>query len=103
MGDNKEKIKEMIEKINREIEALRNDFSDLVKMVLEKEKPEITIENLPESIRGLVTLQYQADKIIIKPHKYLGKDKFNELSKFVKDYGGEYVSDGKNSRFEIKR
>jgi lantibiotic modifying enzyme len=96
-------IKEKIEKINKSISELQNEFSELVKMVLQEKELKITESDLPEKVRDKVTIVDGYDKIILKPKSFLGKEAFAELSDFVKQKGGNYISDGKNSRFEIKK
>jgi hypothetical protein len=96
-------IKEKIEKINKSISELQNEFSELVKMVLEAKEVKITKNDLPEEVRNKVSIIDECDKIVVKPTAWLGHDDFSILAKFMKKYNAEWITDGKNSRFEIKK
>ena len=43
------------------------------------------------------------DSWIIKPKAFLGSELFADISARVRELGGQYVSDGKNSHFKVKR
>ncbi len=44
---------------------------------------------------------HQENFIIVKTKQYLNTDDFEELRAIIKDFGGEYVSAGKDSHFKI--
>jgi hypothetical protein len=41
--------------------------------------------------------KYEPDKIHVTPKRFLGRDNFWKVSKILKELGGEYVSQGKQS------
>jgi ribosome-binding protein aMBF1 (putative translation factor) len=96
-----DEIKKEIETINQILLQLQQHFSILVKNLLEQKN--ITQNDLPENVRDKVTIIDEKDKFVIKPKEFLGKENFAKLSDFVKSKGGSYISDGKNSRFEIRK
>lgn len=57
---------------------------------------------LSEHIGKLTTLE-EADVIIIKPKAFLRKDRFTSILSIVAEMGGEYISEGKKSRFIIPK
>ena len=57
---------------------------------------------LSEYIEDL-TISEKAEMIIIKPKTFLGKDIFTSILSIVVEMGGEYISEGKKSRFTIPK
>lgn len=45
----------------------------------------------------------EGDHYKIKPKNYLGSEKFAEIGAVVRELGGEYVSQGKESHFIVKK
>ncbi|MBN1784313.1 MAG: hypothetical protein JW815_01050 [Candidatus Bathyarchaeota archaeon] len=41
--------------------------------------------------------------IIVKPRRFLGSDNFAKIASIVRDLGGEYVSAGRNSHFNVPK
>ena len=60
-------------------------------------------EFFPENLRTMLTFEEQADAVIIKPKQYLGKENFAKIAGIVKEAGGEYISQGRQSHFRISR
>jgi len=59
---------------------------------------------LPEALQKLVTVSAKDDDTItVKPNRYLGTEKFGILAQAIRDLGGEYVSAGKDSHFQVPR
>ena len=58
-------------------------------------------EKFPEDLRGILSFECQADAIIIKPRQFLGSENFAKTAAVVKELGGDYVSQGKQSHFKI--
>jgi len=48
-----------------------------------------------------IDFSHQENFIIVKTKQYLNTDDFEELRAIIKDFGGEYVSAGKDSHFKI--
>ena len=57
----------------------------------------------PDDLVALVTFEDKGDKIIIKPRQFLGSENFAKIAAVVRGLGGEYVSAGKNSHFQIPK
>lgn len=58
----------------------------------------------PADLHGLLSFQVEGDFVTIRPRQYLGSDNFRKIAAIVRDQlAGEYISDGQNSRFRIKR
>jgi len=55
----------------------------------------------PPVIAELLNFTESDGKIIVKAKQYLGSDNFANIASIVREAGGEYVSEGKNSRFEV--
>jgi hypothetical protein len=58
-------------------------------------------EKFREDLRGILSFECQADAIIIKPRQFLGSENFSKIADIVKQQGGEYISQGKQSHFKI--
>jgi len=41
--------------------------------------------------------------IVVKPRRFLGSDNFGRIASIIRDLGGEYVSAGKNSHFNVPK
>jgi len=48
-----------------------------------------------------IDFSHQENFIIVKTKQYLNTDDFEELRAIINDFGGEYVSAGKDSHFKI--
>jgi hypothetical protein len=55
----------------------------------------------PERLRNLLAFEQKADCIVVKPRKFLGSENLAEIAGIVKAAGGQYISAGKDSHFEI--
>lgn len=63
---------------------------------------------LPNEIKELMKtndleIKEEEKQWIIKPKKWLGQERFIEVSEMVKKVRGQWVKDGKNSRFEVPK
>lgn len=71
-------------------------------------KPEVSItaelqKRLDPALYNMLTISEEGEVIIVKPKGYLGTDNFIKLATVVREFGGEYVSAGRESHFRIKR
>ncbi len=58
----------------------------------------------PEDLMGMLYFEETDDYIIIRPRQYLGSDNFAKIATIIRDqFGGEYISAGKDSHFKISR
>jgi len=68
----------------------------------------ITVKDIAETaipeITQNCTITDQGNHISIKPNRYLGKQNFSKIAKWIKEkLNGEYISKGKNSYFKIPK
>jgi len=67
-----------------------------------KARPINEIQKLfPAELQEHLSFEQQNSNVIITPHHYLGTENFVKISTIVVDAGGEYISAGKNSHFNI--
>jgi len=52
---------------------------------------------------GMVTFEEKETLIIVRPRRFLGSDNFAKIASIVRNLGGEYISAGKKSHFEVPR
>jgi len=48
-----------------------------------------------------LTFTVKEGKAILTPRQFLGAENFAKIAKIVREHGGEYISAGKESRFEM--
>jgi hypothetical protein len=73
------------------------------KQLQEGEEPVLTVESLRRDLDPYLRdldIYEEGDKIIVKPRRYLGRD-FPPIAEIIEYYGGNYVSEGRSSRFII--
>lgn len=58
-------------------------------------------QRFPEDLAVLLTFEEAAEAVIIRPRQYLGSENFARILSIVREAGGEYVSQGKQSHFRI--
>jgi len=61
------------------------------------------IANFREDQQLLLNFIDEGDHYKIAPKNYLGSEKFAEIGAVVRGLGGEYVSQGKESHFIVKK
>ena len=62
------------------------------------------IEDIRRKLKDYpVTVNEDDHVIIVKTENWVSKDVFSEISKAIKDFGGKWVSAGKESHFEISK
>jgi hypothetical protein len=59
--------------------------------------------SFPEEIEIKLDFIEQDNKYIIKAKQFLGSDTFAKVANAIKGMGGQYISAGKESRFEIRK
>jgi len=48
-----------------------------------------------------VEIDFKGENLVVKPRQHLGSDLFNDVLAVVREYGGTYVSQGKDSHFLV--
>jgi len=54
-----------------------------------------------EDLEAMLTFEEKDGGVVIKPKQFLGSDNFAKIAAVVRSAGGEYISEGKDSRFVI--
>ncbi|MEM1539460.1 MAG: hypothetical protein QXK33_03490 [Candidatus Bathyarchaeia archaeon] len=57
--------------------------------------------NLPNEVKSLLKAEAKDDMLILTPKRYLGAENFSKIMEALKPLEGKYVSQGKNSHFQI--
>lgn len=65
--------------------------------------PEVQAPVFPGIYAELVTVSDRGSFWEIRPKQFLRKEDFGEIAKVVAQYGGEYVSAGRSSHFNIPK
>jgi hypothetical protein len=60
-------------------------------------------ESFSSDLEEMLTFEETGDYIVIKPRRFLGSDNFAKIASVVRSLGGEYISAGKNSHFNVPR
>jgi hypothetical protein len=83
--------------VGRKQKAPKTDMQTQTKQPLQIE------QYFPSDLHDLLDFAEKGDLIVIKPKQFLGSENFARISAMVRDLGGSYVSEGKDSRFEIQK
>ena len=54
-------------------------------------------------LAGMLIFEEGENFIIVKPRRFLGSDNFARIASIVRNLGGEYISDGRNSHFKVPK
>lgn len=54
-------------------------------------------------LAGMLLFEERQGFVVVKPRRFLGSDNFAKIASVVRELGGEYVSAGKNSHFEVPK
>jgi hypothetical protein len=52
---------------------------------------------------GMLTFEEKEEYIIVRPRRFLGSDNFAKIASIIRNLGGEYISAGKKSHFEVPK
>lgn len=91
-----EKLKTLIDDLIKIREAINSLLAKIAPKSLEQLK-----QSIPQECRDLLTYEQNQNYYIIKPRQFLGSENFAKVLDTVKEYGGEYVSKGKESHFRV--
>ena len=104
---------DLLLKINAKLEPVSEYCAEMLNQInhIKIMKTPVQYASKIEQIRDLfpiplvkmVTITEEQEAIIIKPVQYLGAEIFSKVMKIVTHVGGEYVSAGKNSHWEIPK
>jgi hypothetical protein len=54
-------------------------------------------------LEGMLTFEEKEKFIVVRPRRFLGSDNFAKIASIIRNLGGEYVSAGKKSHFEVPK
>jgi len=91
-----EKLKTLVDSLVK----IREAINELLAKITPKTLAEVE-KAIPEECRDLLTYEENNTYFILKPRAYLGSENFVKVLDTVKQFGGEYISAGKNSHFRI--
>jgi hypothetical protein len=129
MSTDKEKLNELIGKVDKILKAL-SDISEEMRAVSSSMKSltgaqiaqspvtqapapreagakqrsldEIRL-SFPEELEARLSFEEKGDYMIIKPKQFLGSENFAKIASAVRGMGGEYISAGKDSHFRVPK
>jgi hypothetical protein len=54
-------------------------------------------------LEGMLLFEEKEKLIIVRPRRFLGSDNFAKIASIIRNLGGEYISAGKKSHFEVPK
>jgi hypothetical protein len=129
MSTDKEKLNELVGKVDKILKAL-SDISEEMRSVSSSMKslaggqitqppatqaptpPEAGAKqrsldeirmSFPEELEARLSFEEKGDYMIIKPKQFLGSENFAKIASAVRGMGGEYISAGKDSHFRVPK
>ena len=123
MGEEKVGIEELIRKIDEllsVLDVISGDLTEVSKSLKTVSKPAtapavsvIPLQKkrsipdvkkaLSSELEGMLTFEEKEKIIIVRPRRFLGSDNFAKIASVIRNLGGEYVSAGKKSHFEVPK
>lgn len=123
MGEEKVSNEELARKIDELLSVLKvisGDLAEVSKSLKAVSKPAAAppvsakptkkkrnIEDVKQAfsseLEGMLTFEEKEKIIIVRPRRFLGSDNFAKIASIIRNLGGEYVSAGKKSHFEVPK
>ena len=123
MGEEKVNMEELARKVDELINLLKVISGDLteVSMALKAATgttatPVISVapsaktrdindvkQGFSSELAGMLLFEENGKFVIVKPRRFLGSDNFAKIASIVRELGGEYVSAGRNSHFNVPK
>jgi len=88
---------------------LADQLMEVSNILLEKElKMKVSskndvVEKIPVEQRELLDIEEDGDFIFVRPRQFLGAENFRIIASVIQEFGGEYISAGRDSHFRIKK
>ena len=129
MTTDKEKLGQLVERIDEILLALNQIASDLktvsssikslaVGQITNQPSPKASatapkeagkqsssLEDIrvmfPEDLDSMLSFEEKGEYIVIKPKQFLGSENFAKIASTVRGIGGEYISAGRDSHFRV--
>ncbi|MBX5321368.1 MAG: hypothetical protein QHH12_04915 [Candidatus Bathyarchaeota archaeon] len=90
-----------------EVEAARAHMLGLIEGWLSQPaKPTVAFKPaniFSKELADLLSFEEKGEWIVITPRQYLGSENFAKIATIVRDHGGEYISQGRQSHFRIPK
>jgi hypothetical protein len=127
MGEEKVSNEELARKIDELLSVLKvisGDLTEVSKSLKAASKPAAKPAPVPQvpvkpaekkrsikdvkqafspELEGMLTFEEKEKLIIVRPRRFLGSDNFAKIASIIRNLGGEYVSAGKKSHFEVPK
>ena len=123
MGEEKISIQELARKVDELLNVLNvisGDLSEVSKSLKSVSGPAAApavsavssakkrgIKDVKEAfsseLAGMLLFEEREHFFVVKPRRFLGSDNFARIASIVRNLGGEYISAGKNSHFNIPK
>ena len=56
-----------------------------------------------KDLEDMLAFEEKGEFIVVKPRQYLGSDNFGKIASIIRGVGGEYISAGKQSHFQVPK
>jgi hypothetical protein len=123
MGEEKVNMKELARKVDELLNLLKVISGDLTEVSMSLKAatgttaaPVISVapstktrdindikQAFSSELTGMLLFEENEKFVIVKPRRFLGSDNFAKIASIVRDLGGEYVSAGRNSHFNVPK
>ena len=104
-GDSPDEVLDMVTRLDNELRRRYVPEAPQVQVGGERvrvRKPEVEVPDVAGALgdlAGYVSIEDAGSHIVLTPKQYLGSEVFVKISRVVEGFGGEYLSDGKKSRW----
>lgn len=123
MGEEEVNIEELARKIDELLSVLKvisGDLTEVSKSLKAVNKPaavpEVSVTPVQKrysikdvkkaftsELEGMLTFEEKEKYIIVRPRRFLGSDNFAKIASIIRNLGGEYISAGRKSHFEVPK
>lgn len=97
-----------LQELLAEASRILKELAEAIDRYLERKLPvearlEMLKQEFPENLKKLVKFETADDRVVVKPKGYLGRENFMRIAGIIKKAGGEYISAGKESHFQVPK
>jgi len=99
---------DMLTEFEAAVAKMKQQIAKLVGVAEQaQQKPaqqDVQLEQLKQmfgELASYLSFDMRDGKAVVTPRKFLGSEDFAKVARIVRDQGGQYISAGKESRFEI--
>lgn len=90
--------------LEESVARMKQQIAKLVGVAEQQKTVQEKIEKLKQSLGDLaeyLSFTVRDGKAVLMPRQFLGAENFAKIARIAREHGGEYISAGKESRFEI--